>query len=145
MPDSQAISLARVHRFWEKPSLRRARSLWRRGCLWNTFVTVGRAVELLELLRLQLPHLLERLSGNDLDSAYRSLTSVDFSRDVLTPLADRLLVTRDTASGWTDLGNPSRVIETLVQNRIEPAWLTDVANAAGTRVVTEPRAEEAGC
>jgi hypothetical protein len=61
-----------VRRFWEKLSLRKARGLWRRGCLWNTFVTIGRAGAFLELLRSQVRRLLERLSGNDLDSAYQS-------------------------------------------------------------------------
>jgi hypothetical protein len=33
-------------------------------------------------------------------------------------------VIRDARSGWTDLGNPSRVIDTLVQNHIEAEWLS---------------------
>jgi mannose-1-phosphate guanylyltransferase len=42
--------LSRVTRFWEKPSVDQARALLRRGCLWNTFVTVGRATAFLEML-----------------------------------------------------------------------------------------------
>jgi mannose-1-phosphate guanylyltransferase len=137
IPNAQAIPLLAVHRFWEKPSLRKARSLWRRGCLWNTFVTIGRAAAFLEALQVQLPDVLESLTSNDLDSAYRELVPADFSREVLTPLAHRLLVVRDTASGWADLGNPNRVIQTLVRNSIEPAWLADAqgVSPAGAGVV----------
>src|SRR4029077_9942441 len=31
---------ARVRQFWEKPTLATAQELFRRGCLWNTFVTI---------------------------------------------------------------------------------------------------------
>jgi hypothetical protein len=34
------------------------------------------------------------------------------------------LVLRDEVSGWTELGYPARVFDTLVRNRIEPAWLS---------------------
>lgn len=113
-----------VNRFWEKPSLRKARSLWRRGCLWNTFVSIGYAGTFLELLRLQRPDVLRSLEDEDLDCAYQALAPADFSREILTPLPDRLLVVRDVGSGWADLGSPARLISTLVRNRIEPAWLS---------------------
>src|SRR5579863_8727357 len=41
--ESRPESVAHVNRFWEKPPLHQARALLRRGCLWNTFITVGRA------------------------------------------------------------------------------------------------------
>jgi mannose-1-phosphate guanylyltransferase len=41
--------LSPVSRFWEKPSLQQAHALLRR-CLWNTFVTVGRAATFFEKL-----------------------------------------------------------------------------------------------
>jgi mannose-1-phosphate guanylyltransferase len=49
------IALLGVNRFWEKPSLQHARALLRRGCLWNTFVTAGRASTFLDLLCSQVP------------------------------------------------------------------------------------------
>jgi hypothetical protein len=66
---------------------------------------------------------------NDLDSAYRAIASVDFSRDVLGSQPDRLLVIRDAVSGWTDLGNPNRVFDTLARERIAPAWLESIRAA----------------
>jgi len=119
----QAISdlrLSRVNRFWEKPSLQEAQALLRRGCLWNTFVTIGRAETFLELLCAEIPDVVSSiaaaLTDKDLDSAYRGVRAVDFSQAVLVPQPHRLLVVRDAVSGWTDLGNPSRVIDTLTRN-----------------------------
>jgi len=102
-----------------------------RGCLWNTFVTIGRARVFLELLRSQVPDVMTqmaaaRMANDELDAIYREIRAVDFSREVLAPLPHRLLVVRDAASGWTDLGNPRRVIDTLVRNRIEPPWLSEM-------------------
>jgi mannose-1-phosphate guanylyltransferase len=122
--------LLRVNRFWEKPPLHKALALMSGGCLWNTFVTVGRAGTFLELLRSQIPDVMRQLtagvSQNDLNAAYRRVPAVDFSREVLTPLPHRLLAVRDAESGWADLGNPARLVDTLVRNRIEPAWLREI-------------------
>jgi mannose-1-phosphate guanylyltransferase len=123
-------ALSRVNRFREKPSLPIARELLRRRCLWNTFVTVGQAGAFLELLCAEIPDVMFRLAAaltdGDLDLAYREVRSADFSRDVLAPQPHRLVVLRDAASGWTDLGNPARVFDTLVRHSIEPAWLTRI-------------------
>src|SRR5579864_1240749 len=118
--------LSRVSRFWEKPSLQHAHALLRRGCLWNTFVTVGRATTLFEMLCSQVPEAvlaISRAMANDrFDTAYAELDTVDFSRDVLANLPQRLLVLRDRTSGWADLGSPARVHDTLSRNGIQPEW-----------------------
>ena len=59
---------------------------------------------------------------NTLDVAYASLETVDFSRDVLANLPHRLLALRDRTSGWADLGSPTRVLDTLSRNGIQPTW-----------------------
>jgi mannose-1-phosphate guanylyltransferase len=127
---SASIPLMRVNRFWEKPSLSKARDLLEQGSLWNTFVTIGYASTFLDLLRLQvpeaMPYIAAGMSRNNLDAVYRGVRQIDFSREVLGPLPDRLLVVRNAGSGWADLGNPQRVIDTLVRNRIEPAWLNEM-------------------
>src|SRR5579864_3427030 len=64
------------------------------------------------------------LTDKDLDSAYRGVLTVDFSHAVLVPQPHRLLVVRDAVSGWSDLGNPTRVIDTLTRNN--PAWLSEM-------------------
>jgi len=128
------LPLSRVNRFWEKPSLQEAQALIRRGCLWNTFVTVGRAETFLELLCAEIPDVVSSiaaaLTDKDLDSAYRGVRAVDFSQAVLVPQPHRLLVVRDAVSGWADLGNPTRVIDTLTRNDIEPAWLSEMRSQA---------------
>jgi mannose-1-phosphate guanylyltransferase len=128
LQSSAAAPLLCVNRFFEKPALPMARVLMSRGCLWNTFVTVGHASAFLELFRSQIPDVLAFLveAGNDLEKAFAETPAVDFSHDVLSAQPYRLLVVRDAASGWADLGNPERVIDILVRNRIEPPWLGSV-------------------
>jgi mannose-1-phosphate guanylyltransferase len=127
---SGAMQLLRVNRFWEKPSLSQARALMSGGCLWNTFVTVGRASTFLDLLRSQIPDVMldiaSGVSRDELDGVYRGVRPIDFSREVLTLMPHRLLAVRDVESGWADLGNPTRVIDTLVRGRVEPAWLREM-------------------
>jgi mannose-1-phosphate guanylyltransferase len=126
--------LSRVSRFWEKPSLQQAHALLRQGCLWNTFVTVGRATTFFEMLCSQVPEAVLTISrameDNTLDVAYASLDTVDFSRDFLAHLPHRLLVLRDRTSGWADLGSPSRVMDTLARNNIQPAWSRHLPNGS---------------
>jgi mannose-1-phosphate guanylyltransferase len=123
------ISLLHVKRFWEKPSLPQAQALLRRGCLWNTFVTAGRAGAFLDLLCSQVPDVVlslnKALVENKLEDAYQAIPVVDFSRQVLAPQPHRLLTVRDTASGWADLGSPARVMDILARNKIQPPWLRD--------------------
>jgi mannose-1-phosphate guanylyltransferase len=118
--------LSGVNRFWEKPAPHRARALLRNGCVWNTFVTLGRAATFLELLCAQVPEVVlsitRALAKSDLKLAYGPLPAVDFSRDIMAPQAHRLLVLRDEASGWADLGSPARVFNTLTRNGIQPEW-----------------------
>jgi hypothetical protein len=54
------------------------------------------------------------------------MDTIDFSNDVLSLDASHLLVVEDSASGWADLGNPQRVIETLDRHQIEPDWLCEI-------------------
>jgi mannose-1-phosphate guanylyltransferase len=125
--DGGQAPLLRVNRFWEKPPRATARELMRTGGLWNTFVTIGRAGAFLNLLHFTVPaavaEFADALEFGDVERAYRDASSIDFSKDVLSVEPHRLLVMRDAASGWADLGNPARVVNTLVQNRIEPEWL----------------------
>ena len=132
--------LRRVIGFWEKPPLVMARELMKRGGLWNTFVTVGRASAFLELFRSTIPDavvkIADALGRDDLDDAYLNLDTIDFSMAVLSREPHRLLVIPDAASGWTDLGDPNRVIETLIQEQIEPAWLREVCGSGASTPAT---------
>ena len=122
-----AGQLLRVRRFWEKPSLPVAQGLLQRHCLWNTFVTIGRAATFLALLRSTFPHIVtsitDAIASGHLDAAYRELPSVDISREVFSPQPQRLLAFRDTESGWADVGTPNRVFDTLARNDMKPEWV----------------------
>ena len=122
--------LFNVSQFWEKPPLAQARQLMKTGGLWNTFVTVGYARAFLKLLTGAAPSALSKMSKalieGDADAAYREIGMIDFSRDVLSRNQGLLLVIQDDVSGWADLGNPRRVIDTLIRNGIVPSWLRQV-------------------
>jgi mannose-1-phosphate guanylyltransferase len=122
----QAHPLCRVNRFWEKPTLPQAHSLLQSGCLWNTFVTIGSAATFLDLVCSEVPDVVllvtRAQADNDLVANYGRLQSVDFSRDFLAHQANRLLVLRDSGSGWADLGSPDRVLGLLAKNVNQPAW-----------------------
>lgn len=124
--ESPVGPLSYVYKFWEKPSHHQAETLLNRGCVWNTFVTLGRATTFVELLCSEVPEAILALSraiaDNTLELEYGSLAAVDFSRDVLAHVPHRLLVLHDRMSGWVDLGSPARVLDTLNQNGIEPEW-----------------------
>ena len=100
----------------EKPRESQAAELMRLGCLWNTFVIVGRARTLLKLFRSQVPEAVvlttQALANLDAGGAYDRLPPVDFSRDVLAEESNRLLVLRDRDSGWPTLEAPSRFRDT---------------------------------
>jgi mannose-1-phosphate guanylyltransferase len=125
--DSLVNPLLRVSRFWEKPALKRAEMLQRRGCLWNTFITIGRVGAFMELLHATVPKLTRLLEhsfmNGQIDQLYGQIAPVDFSRAVLTRMPGRLVVLRDAASGWTDFGSPRRVIDALLSQGIRPLWL----------------------
>ena len=44
----------------------------------------------------------------------------------------------DNASGWADLGNQARVIDTLDRNKIEPDWLREMRRS---KVSAQPNAQ----
>jgi mannose-1-phosphate guanylyltransferase len=121
-----ANPLFRVNRFWEKPALPQARALLKSGCLWNTFVAIGSAATFLELIGAEVPDVVfsvtRALADNDLESTFARLPNVDFSRDILAHQTKRLLVLRDSGSGWADLGSADRVLGLLAKDVNQPAW-----------------------
>lgn len=130
---SQELPLFRVRRFCEKPPYEIVTSLWRQGCLWNSFVIVSRARTLLRLIKRALPAVYTRftllraalgtpLEGRVADHLYASLPSVDFSKHVLQSRTDNLGVLRVSGVEWTDLGEPNRVLTVLERMGLHPNW-----------------------
>jgi mannose-1-phosphate guanylyltransferase len=123
----------RVRRFWEKPSGERARICLEAGCLWNTFVLVGKIAAFLRAGREAVPQVGERLArvepflGTDdeawaLHQAYALIPNVSFARAILEPCPPSLAVAALPSLTWSDLGNPGRVFEVLAGVRRQPAW-----------------------
>jgi len=116
--------LFHVNRFWEKPARDTAQRLLERGCLWNTFVMIGRARVFLAAILAKLPHLrsvLDRMLARGVDfhdrlpHLYATLAASDFSHQVLADSTDRLSVLRLAGSDWDDLGKPERVLATMAR------------------------------
>jgi len=139
--------LLKVKRFWEKPTARTAEELLKRGCVWNTFVMVGRAQAFLDLIRagaadiyqafeplLALPE--SAPANHRLNEIYQSVATADFSKLVLSGAPDRLGVWCLGDLGWSDLGDPRRVMTVLDETGIKNDWMNSwrtraVAVAAG--------------
>lgn len=122
--------------FQEKPALPIAERLLRSGSLWNTFVMVGHVHAFLELALASVPALLQALRpGRALyttdgetripDWLYDRLDAVDFSRHVLSPGTKHLITMGLGDVEWNDLGDPDRVIFTLLKSGVDlPSWAT---------------------
>jgi mannose-1-phosphate guanylyltransferase len=120
-------SLRTVLGFVEKPSEAEACRLLTMGGLWNTFVVVGHVRALRELLHAGAPGLYEPFehvaAQPDAETErqlaedwYGVLRPVDFSREILTPQADRLGLVSLQGAGWTDLGQPARVLDVMASH-----------------------------
>ena len=119
-------SITRVRKFWEKPSLSLATSLMERGCLWNSFVMVGSVEALLKLTRAAMPEMYDAFSAvtpafetanehRALAELYSHIEDSNFSHEVLAARPEDLMVMRVGDIGWSDLGEPSRVLSALVR------------------------------
>jgi mannose-1-phosphate guanylyltransferase len=140
-----------IHRFWEKPSPDLAGALFARGCLWNSFVMVGRLSAFVDLFAAGTPQLLRafepirRARGTRREDAvaervYAGLPDLNFSERVLVPAADRLGVVRVKGVQWSDWGNPERVFATIHRTGWRPRWFDALAEAGFGPVPTAQRA-----
>jgi mannose-1-phosphate guanylyltransferase len=131
-------SITRVSRFWEKPNANVARSLMEQGCLWNSFVMVGRVDALLSMTRKALPEVFSQFARivpmfetireqSALCALYAKIDDSNFSHEVLATRPGDLTVMRVGDVGWSDLGEPARVLATLARMGIE----TEMAMHAG--------------
>ena len=104
------------------------------GCLWNTFVLVGKAATFLRAGREAVPEVDERLAsagpflGTEeeawaLHQAYTLMPKVNFSRAILEPSPPFLAVSAIPRVVWSDLGTPRRVFEVLGSAQNQPAWI----------------------
>jgi mannose-1-phosphate guanylyltransferase len=122
------VPVHQVKGFWEKPSGQIAADLLARGCLWNTLVVIGQRQAFSALLRATVPDVWDEFDARRpggtlaehqtaLRDAYASIRPSDFSHEVLSTSPDRLLVVTLPEAGWTDLGQPHRVLDVLAERR----------------------------
>ena len=72
-----------------------------------------------------------------MQSVYEKLPIADFSREVLSVSAEMLAVARLGDVGWSDLGDPRRLVATLTKRGIENPWVTSgSSNRCGLAVAT---------
>jgi mannose-1-phosphate guanylyltransferase len=122
-----------VARFVEKPRHSVAAEIVDAGGLWNTFIIAADAQRLIDLFLprhlatvMEMQVIVSRALGSTSPAAgwpaivdlYARLPHLDFSRDLLESHADDLCVLPVPACGWSDLGTPKRVGETL--RRLSP-------------------------
>jgi mannose-1-phosphate guanylyltransferase len=139
--------LLRVRRFWEKPSCQVAQTLLDQGCLWNTFVMVGRADAFLELIRSAEPGLYETfqttvaqcktdMNPELMRAVYEQIETADFSKRILSGTTKTLAVLSLGDIGWDDLGDPDRVGAMLSQVRLRKPVGQVLASEVIASVVT---------
>lgn len=113
-----------VRQFWEKPSRSQARLLHERAAVWNTFVSVGLASTLWDLIYHAAPDLYadftvirQALMQTDrthvIDTVYAQMQPVNFSTAVCQRLPSRLRVFPLPEVGWSDWGSVERILWTL--------------------------------
>ena len=135
LPSDRSRCLLGVKHFWEKPSQPLAKELLDRGCLWNTFVMAGTAQAFADMIRSGagemyrafeplLAYRKPEAEEAELRAIYENLPAADFSEQILSANRDRLAVLRLGDVGWSDLGDPRRVITVLSETGVEHEWVT---------------------
>lgn len=131
-------SVSRVKRFWEKPSPESADYLMKKGCLWNSFVMVGKVEMFLNLFKKHLPDLYKIFEAVSitfgtsaefatLSALYGWILDTNFSSEVLEKASEELYVLRVGDVGWSDWGEPQRVLGTLANLGLQTEWMRAVA------------------
>lgn len=131
-------AFSRVNRFWEKPTAGVATRLMTTGCLWNSFVMVGKVETFISMFRRHLPEMYRmfaasaKLFGTDQEAAvirsvYDWIEETNFSSEVLEKSPSELLVMRVGEVGWSDWGEPQRVMGTLKTLGVRMEWMQALA------------------
>ncbi|MFL6603516.1 MAG: sugar phosphate nucleotidyltransferase [Steroidobacteraceae bacterium] len=110
-----------VRQFVEKPQQGLASELLTSGALWNSFIFAANGASLLGMLRQRIASSVEAMATaharedrwHALAELYQRLESIDFSRAITQGAERSLRVVAAPQCGWTDLGTPKRVADTL--------------------------------
>jgi mannose-1-phosphate guanylyltransferase len=125
VPGARDGAVSTVDRFVEKPDVPLARKLVEAGALWNAFIVATRVRALLRIFIQRFPTIVIGMQAvvaqsqfmPDMSVAatdlYRDLPYLDFSRQILQGAESVLRVLQVPCCGWSDLGTPKRLAETL--------------------------------
>jgi mannose-1-phosphate guanylyltransferase len=129
---AQYFQLFRVNRFWQESSPEVAIRLWRSGCLWNSFVMVGRISTILDLFMRVLPELYASFvsikseigatsEAQALERVYAAIPSVNLSEEVLAHSPEQLTVLPVSGVRWSSFGEPEDLIAVLRGIGLQPS------------------------
>jgi mannose-1-phosphate guanylyltransferase len=125
VPGSRDGIVSTVDQFVEKPDASLAHILVDSGALWNTFIVAAKGTALLQMFIQRIPHVVnimrQVVAQNQFTPGlspaaadlYRGLPDIDFSRQILQGAEPVLRVLQVPRCGWSDLGTPKRLAETL--------------------------------
>jgi mannose-1-phosphate guanylyltransferase len=127
----QSTTMYRVRHFWEKPNGATLFSLFNKGCLWNTMVTVTRADTLLELYRYSMPEVFQPFrrivaaidtprEQEVVEEVFRKIPTVNFSRAILETCPQQIGVVKVQGVYWSDWGEEDRVRTDLQRFGYQP-------------------------
>jgi len=136
------LGVRRVVRFLEKPDSASAMIYYKKGFLWNTFVTLTKARTLLRLAQRHLPRVWDHFKrmipaiGTDkeasiVESEYRFMQGATLSHGILERCPSRISVIEVKNVFWSDWGTSDRVISTLKRIGKLPAHLHGIAPSSG--------------
>lgn len=125
---SEVPAVRRLVGFIEKPPIDVAEQLLYEGALWNTMVACGSVDALWDLGRAAEPQLLDILDSlvpligtpdetDAIEYIYRAMLPVNFSRDILERVPERLATLALDGVEWSDWGRPERIEQVLEVRR----------------------------
>jgi mannose-1-phosphate guanylyltransferase len=126
-----------VRDFIEKPDATTARALIAHGAMWNSFIFAANGQSLLRHFEQSCPELVGEMQHivtsvtpsaqmARLAELYAYSPSIDFSRHILQRYIDSLRVLRVPVCGWSDLGTPRRLVETVHRIKSQASALATV-------------------
>jgi mannose-1-phosphate guanylyltransferase len=134
-------SAQEVREFIEKPSAATALELIAQGGLWNSFIFAVHGQTLVQAFEERCPQIVAQMRriiasrgecGEDqLAELYERLPALDFSRDIVQPMPERLRVMAVPKCGWSDLGTPRRVAQALEVRPLSARQLVPVESDTG--------------
>jgi len=113
-----------VRRFWEKPDPENAEILMQNGCLWNTFVLIGKSATFLKHIKFSIPEVFDAFKPiqsdlgssseeTTIESTFPNIPAINFSHFVLEKIPEHLHVIEISEVYWSDWGEEGRILNDI--------------------------------